>query len=116
MQPNRRLPVVLAFLALLAAACESPLPCDGPQQCGGNACCFDLPTDVGGQGPRVYCTGSADACTPFVRINQTTTRLCETDADCTAGGISTVWVNCCPSSVMNRFAKTCGPTCNRSTE
>src|SRR5437868_6467355 len=36
MAPNRRLVVILSA-ALLAAACETPLPCDGPSDCRGHA-------------------------------------------------------------------------------
>jgi hypothetical protein len=51
---------------------------------------------------------------PTTTLNTRTTRLCESDADCTAGGISTVWDKCCPSSVMDRYAKTCGGPCTRT--
>ena len=104
--------VVLA-VAALAGCGQGPLACDGPEQCGGNACCFDLPLDVNGLGPDVYCTGSPDACLPKTTVSTLTTRLCETDADCVAGGISTVWPYCCPSSVNNHAAKTCGGPCHR---
>ncbi len=113
MTSDFRKAALVACAAVLTAGCETPLPCDGPSNCTGNACCFDFPTSNLGFGPAVYCTGAADACVPNVTIDTRTTRLCETDADCVAGGISTVWDTCCPSSVMNRAAKTCGGPCHR---
>ncbi|MCA1828606.1 MAG: hypothetical protein ABR567_21840 [Myxococcales bacterium] len=104
---------MLALILLALAGCQSPLPCDGPEQCGGNACCFDFPIGYLGQGPAVYCTSAPDACHPTETLNTRTTRMCETDADCVAGGISTVWSHCCPSSVMDRAANTCGGPCSR---
>ena len=104
----------LLLLALLSFGCEQALPCYGPQDCHGNACCFDFPSTNLGLGPRVYCTTSADACVPANNMDTQTTRLCGTPADCTAGGISTVETICCPSTVMNRYARTCTGFCQRS--
>ncbi|MGZ6141896.1 MAG: hypothetical protein ACXWLM_01100 [Myxococcales bacterium] len=103
----------LLALAVLSTGCEPPLACDGPSQCRGNACCFNFPTTNLGLGPDVFCTASPSDCPPKVTVDMTTTRLCETDADCVAGGISTQWNTCCPSSVMSRAAKTCGGPCVR---
>jgi hypothetical protein len=102
---------ILAVILFAAAGCETALPCDGPQQCGGNACCFDFPIGYLGQGPAVYCTSAPSSCNPGETLSTRTTRICQTDADCVAGGISTQWHYCCPSSVMNRPANTCSGPC-----
>jgi hypothetical protein len=95
--------VVLALLAL-AACGGSSLPCSGPPDCGGNACCLTIP-DLSGS-TTLVCTSSPSACAPVRGLDQVT-RLCHTDADCTAGGISTSETRCCHASVMSQPAMTC---------
>ena len=95
---------------VLLAGCEGPLPCGGPSECHGNACCYDIPL-TSQAGPAVYCTASPDACAPTQRLDLARTRLCHTNADCTAGGISTYEATCCPSSVMSRAAGSCQGSC-----
>jgi hypothetical protein len=96
----------LLLLGLLTAACETPLPCYGPAECGGNACCFITPTEQGGL-PYVSCTTSPTGCSVGDTIEARSRRMCESDADCVAGPISTAYTKCCTASVMSHGAKTC---------
>lgn len=109
-EPMSRL---LLILAVLTAACEAgPLACNGPSDCGGNACCLDF--GIGYKGTtNVYCTGAPDACRPVQTVDSVITRMCTRDADCTAGGISTTANRCCASTVANHYAGTCDGLCNR---
>jgi hypothetical protein len=108
---NHRIFVILVALAALAGCEAGPLSCDGPAQCHGNACCMDTPIGYGGNGPAVYCTGAPDACRPTVTLNTLTTRVCQTDDDCVAGGISTVWTHCCDATISQHAVKACGGPC-----
>jgi hypothetical protein len=105
--------VALIASALLAAAagCEGgSLPCAGPSDCSGNACCYDLPITYAG-GPAIYCTSSPTACAPKQFVDMSRTRLCRVDADCTAGPIDTAEAKCCPSAVASHAAGTCHGSC-----
>src|SRR4051812_3730919 len=104
----------LAAITLLAAAlfaCDSGrLTCYGPQDCSGNACCYFIPTGANG-GNTLQCTATPQSCEPKFTVDGHFNRLCETDADCTAGGITTNENKCCPSSVMSHAAGTCAGSC-----
>jgi len=44
------------------------------------------------------CERSPTACVPVLGVDTLTTRLCQLDADCTSGGISTALTHCCQES------------------
>ena len=104
MKSDRTKAGVLLALLMLAACGGSPLPCNGPQDCGGNACCLTIPGLSGST--TLGCTASPSACVP-ARAPDRMTRLCREDGDCTAGGISTNETRCCHASVMSQQAMTC---------
>ena len=97
--------VLLLGLALVAA-CGPGLPCEGPKDCGGNACCFVTPTEHGGT-PYVTCTSAPTGCAIGDTIEERDRRVCQTDDDCVAGGIDTKYTKCCLASVGFRGAHTC---------
>ncbi len=92
--------------AMLLVACEGALPCDGPEQCSGNACCYVRYTVRSGS-DYVGCTAAPDACAEKDTVYENHRRLCQTDADCTAGNVSTVYTKCCRASVFSHAAMTC---------
>jgi hypothetical protein len=99
------------ILAALALACGGQrLPCYGPEDCSGNACCLEIATTNSGSNG-VSCTATPQSCPPAFTVEAHYTRMCKTDADCTAGGISTNEAKCCPSSVMSEAAGTCTGSC-----
>ena len=102
---------LLAGLAVAFFACDnSRLSCYGPADCGGNACCLYIPSGANGS-TTLGCTASPQACEPRFTVEGHFNRMCETDADCTAGGIETAEATCCPSSVMSHAAGTCAGSC-----
>jgi hypothetical protein len=107
---NAATALLASGLLAIAAACDSSrLPCYGPADCGGNACCLRIPILAGPI--TVACGASPDACPPSQTFDMSTTRLCQTEADCTAGGISTSENKCCRASVSGHAAKSCtGPS------
>jgi hypothetical protein len=100
----KRLLILVALLGL--AGCVAPLQCYGPSDCHGNACCYVIPTEGGGT-PGVFCTSSPTSCAVGDTIDAKSRRMCETDADCVAGPISTRYTKCCAASVVNQGAHTC---------
>lgn len=106
----------VVFFALLVGCGQAPLPCDGPKQCGGNACCFNYQYTYGpgSVSTSVACAGSPADCVPTITTTDYVTRLCQTDADCVAGGISTSFPVCCPASVIDHYARSCQSYCNRT--
>jgi len=80
---------------LLLGGC-SEFECEGPDECGGNPCCWSTNVEPGSE--RTSCATAPDACVPGFGIDSGATRTCRTDADCTAGGISTDAIHCCPVS------------------
>jgi hypothetical protein len=84
-----------ASVALLLGAC-SKVECEGPEECGGNPCCWSHDVEPGSE--RTSCSAAPDACVPGFGIDSGATRTCRTDGDCTAGGISTTAIHCCPAS------------------
>jgi hypothetical protein len=70
-----------------------PVTCAGPGYCGGNPCCVMLqnarPTDVS-------CSSAMTDCPPMANLTGTgQTRVCNVDADCTAGAPNTLLTQCC---------------------
>jgi len=102
---------IALFSLLLLAACDTQrLPCYGPEDCSGNACCLIIPSGANGS-TTLSCTPTPQSCPPRFTIDAHYNRLCEKDADCTAGGIDTNEKTCCPSSVMSHAAGTCAGSC-----
>ena len=97
--------LALTLLAGAVACNQGSLPCFGPADCAGNACCLQVPILTAET--LVYCTRSPAACPPMQTTDYSTTRLCHIDADCTAGGISTVENVCCRASVLGVSARSC---------
>lgn len=98
----------MALALALAAGCSSGSSgqCEGPQDCGGRPCCWRV---VNVQDLGIACEGTADACVPQMGVDTLTTRLCQSDADCTAGGISTALTHCCaqPSHPFKACLSSC---------
>jgi hypothetical protein len=94
--PSRKL-LLLCVVLMTAVGCSSSPAgdCEGPQDCGGNPCCWSV-VDVMDRGRT--CTMAATACVPVLGVDTLTTRVCQSDADCTAGGISTALTRCCSQS------------------
>src|SRR4051812_32328439 len=98
---------LLLAAGIALAACGPGLPCEGPSECGGNACCFITPTESGTSTPFVTCTASPTACAEPDTIDTRKRRMCHTDADCTAGGVTTAYTKCCKASVMGVGSHSC---------
>ncbi len=99
--------------ALALGACGGSVKpvssCGGPADCGGDPCCYQVtPVQNGGQ---LSCASSASSCVPEQGVDTFTTRLCTTDADCTAGGVSTQLATCCPSTVQGKNVHACAKSC-----
>lgn len=98
----------LLFAVLISASCSSsPLGvCAGPQDCGGNPCCWRVVNvrDLG-----TSCEATASGCVPELGVDTLSTRLCETDSDCTSGGITTALKRCCQES--GHAFKGCASAC-----
>lgn len=102
---------VLAVVATALFACDSQrLTCYGPDDCSGNACCLFIPSGANGS-TTLQCTPTPQSCEPKFTVEGHYNRLCETDADCSAGGIDTSQNRCCPSAVMSHAAGTCAANC-----
>jgi len=84
--------VVGSVLLLLVSGCGSTA-CDGPADCDGNPCCWEASV----LGQSIACTTSPSGCVPFLGVDTITTRVCHSDADCSAG-ISTALAHCCQRS------------------
>jgi hypothetical protein len=109
--------------AYCAATCNAgsiSVACRGPSQCGGNPCCVGLQGQSLGN---VTCGTSLTSCPPDFNVQtfSGTTRLCEFDADCTAGAPSTMLNKCCQVMAQGQMQKIClsatlasfaGATCN----
>src|ERR1700694_817961 len=109
---SRRGALLLApmMLALAASCGGSNLPCNGPSECVGNPCCLIIASATyrgSNAQTSVSCTSAPSACAPSYGLNTQVTRLCQVDADCTAGGVTTGEPKCCPTSVLSHRAKTC---------
>lgn len=92
-----------------AATCNSgsvSVACRGPSQCAGNPCCVGLQGQSIGN---ITCTTAQTACVPTFDIGTFSgmTRLCEFDADCTAGAPSTMLNKCCSLMLMGQTQKLC---------
>jgi hypothetical protein len=102
----------LAAACALAACGGSVKPvnsCAGPADCGGDPCCYEVtPVQSNGQ---ISCGNSASSCVPEQGVDTFTTRLCTTDADCTAGGVSTQLATCCPNTIQGKNVHTCAKSC-----
>jgi hypothetical protein len=92
-----------------AATCNQgsiSVECRNPSQCGGNPCCVQLQ----GQNIRdVQCEDMITDCFPQFDFNTFSgqTRLCEFDADCTAGAPSTQLNRCCEVMQQGQRQKLC---------
>jgi len=64
----------------------------GPQDCGGNPCCWRL---VNARDLGRSCEARPDDCVPVMGVDTLTTRLCQADEDCIAGGVTTALTHCC---------------------
>ncbi|HTS81678.1 MAG TPA: hypothetical protein VMH40_13850 [Myxococcaceae bacterium] len=107
--PCRKCLALGACLWFLAGCGSTPpvpgFECLAPQDCGGSPCCWSHSILA----ERSSCTSSPGACVPVLGVDTITTRLCQTDADCTSGGISTTLSHCCQRpEVPNRA---CLDTC-----
>jgi hypothetical protein len=92
---RRFLSLAVLPLALLACSASPARECEGPGDCGGNPCCWSV-VNVNDQG--TACEAAPSACVPVMGVDTLTTRVCQTDADCTSGGISTTLTHCCPAT------------------
>jgi len=97
-----------------ATSCEATCPsgdiqvdCRGPSQCGGNPCCVGI--GASGSASNVTCTSSLSDCKPTIDIGtkRGTTRLCEIDADCSAGAPGSQLPDCCTGMVMGQTQHIC---------
>ena len=95
MSGPKRVPLWVALATALGCSSSPPGQCQGPQDCGGNPCCWTV-INVSDRG--TSCETSASACVPVLGVDTLTTRLCQSDADCTAGGITTSLTHCCQES------------------
>jgi hypothetical protein len=101
---------LLSLWASLLLACRSgpPVPgleCLDPPDCGGSPCCWS--SSVLGQSSA--CTAGSGSCVPVLGVDTIKTRLCQVDADCTSGGISSPLSHCCQRSEIPTRA--CLETC-----
>jgi len=86
---------------------SSPLGvCHAPQDCDGNPCCWRV---VNVRNLGTSCEATASGCVPEMGVDTLTTRLCETDGDCTSGGITTALTHCCQES--GHSFKECAAAC-----
>ena len=85
----------MSVVLLLLGGC-SKFECEGPDECGGNPCCWS--TNVEPNSDKTSCSTAQDACVPGFGIDSGATRTCRADGDCTAGGIATEAIHCCPAS------------------
>jgi hypothetical protein len=82
------------------AACATTCPggtlinCFGPEFCASaNPCCMTI---TAGHADSILCTGSPGDCAPNLGAGGSgMTRICNADADCTAGGVTTNYPQCC---------------------
>lgn len=109
--------------AYCAATCNQgsvTVACRGPSQCAGNPCCVTLQGQSLGA---ISCGTALTSCPPDFNLQTFagTTRLCEFDADCTAGAPSTMLNKCCQIMAQGQMQKIClsatlasfaGATCN----
>jgi len=95
MSGPKRVPLWVVLVTVLGCSSGPPGECQGPQDCGGNPCCWTV-VDVMDRG--TICESAPSACVPVLGVDTLTTRLCQTDADCTSGGISTALTHCCQES------------------
>lgn len=77
--------------------------CGGPADCGGNPCCVKIQNQMFGG---TMCTNSMSAC-PADILGKGQTRLCTSDADCTAGDPNSKEPTCCTGKMGNQMAKVC---------
>ena len=77
-----------------------PVQCSGPEFCGGDPCCV---TVTNGSPTSVACTTDPKACMPNFNFSTFSgmTRACHADVDCTAGGITTNYPDCCTVTGSN---------------
>lgn len=82
------------------------ISCDGPGTCGGNPCCIS--GGAGGFGS-VACKSAPTECVPAIDFQSMalTTRLCQADGDCTAGGVQTMLNRCCRLSFQGFTGRVC---------
>jgi len=92
---RRLLLLSVSLLAGLACSSTPSGECQGPQDCGGLPCCWRV-VNVTDEG--TACQPAQNACVPRLGVDTLTTRLCQTDADCTSGGITTALARCCQES------------------
>ena len=102
--PSRRL--LLVVLTSLSCSGSQSGACEGPQDCGGNPCCFRV-VDVRELGQS--CEPTANGCVPVMGVDTLTTRLCRADGDCTSGGITTTLTHCCQQP--GQSFKACSSAC-----
>jgi hypothetical protein len=88
--------------------------CSGPASCGGNPCCVVVQVQsVSMQMVQsISCAASKSDCAPkavpsLAPPNTLTTRLCTVAADCTAGGVTTSFDECCEAQGFGGSAKVC---------
>ena len=78
-----------------AAACPGgvQIQCVGPGNCGGDPCCLT----IANMAPQsILCGKTPKSCVPnFNASGSGMTRLCSVDGDCTAGGVMTMYNQCC---------------------
>jgi hypothetical protein len=72
------------------------IQCIGPGNCGGDPCCV---TFVNMKPTSILCTTSPSACVPNFNLGGGgMSRLCNSDGDCTSGGVMTNYNQCCHST------------------
>jgi hypothetical protein len=91
-----------------AASCPAQdvtIECRSPEDCSGLPCCATI--DVAGMSlSDVSCAAALTDCKPAFSGNLVT-RLCDIDADCTAGAPKTTLNQCCSASFMGQSQKIC---------